>query len=119
MTTKETPNAYARRELLEGVVGRALKPGSTVESVLDEQRERYGIVGYVVRADGLYLSSYFAWFSEHLEGAWVHETLPRGVENWDTQPEEYAAATWSEAIGIRLVGEWKPYAVLDPAADPR
>ena len=39
--TKETPNAEARRELLEGVVGRALKPGSTVESVLDEQRERY------------------------------------------------------------------------------
>ena len=43
MTTKETPNAEALRELLEGVVGRALKPGSTVESVLDEQRERHGI----------------------------------------------------------------------------
>ena len=45
MTTKETPNAEALRELLEGVVGRALKPGATVESVLAEQRERYGQEG--------------------------------------------------------------------------
>ena len=42
MTAKEA-NDEARRELLEGTVGRALKPGSTVESVLAEQRERYGM----------------------------------------------------------------------------
>jgi len=49
MTTKETPNAHALRDLLEGAVGRALKPGSTVESVLDEQRERYGRRARLVR----------------------------------------------------------------------
>jgi len=98
--TKETPNAYALRELLEGVVGRALEPGSTVESVLDEQRERYGLC----QACGVREGSKHAWDCPaygQREGHIVHKDDCKKWPGWPLLTPPPIRGSLRDAAGLR------------------
>lgn len=71
------------------------------------------VTGWIVRlattseAGFLYLASYNVWYSQNMEGAWVHEELPE-FSGFLEAPTEYARATYTPEGGNRIIGDWTP-----------